>query len=101
MEYCEERYVDSLEEYVCNAVEDKLKKTLRMCPQLKKGIPVWANVLFFLDQVGDLTFSGTMTVRIVNGVVFPFRIAEEQPSIEEKYRREFNALEMLAEESSE
>lgn len=92
---CHEEYVDSLEEYICGVVEERLKKVLRTCPQLKKGIPAWVNVLFLLDQVGDLRFSGILTTRIVNGVCFPFRIAEEQPQIEEKYKKVFNALEKL------
>ena len=92
---CLGEYIDSLEEYICDAVEERLKKTLRTCPQLKKGIPVWANVLFLLDQVGDLAFSGTMTVRVVNGVCFPFRIVEEQVPLEEVYKDIFDALERL------
>lgn len=92
---CHEEYVDSQEEYICGVVEERLKKVLRTCPQLKKGIPVWANVLFLLDQVGDLRFSGILTTRIVNGVCFPFRIVEEQMNLEEEYKDVFDALECL------
>lgn len=88
-------YVDEQEKYVCEIVTRKLTKVLREQPRLKKGVPVWANVLFLLDQAGDLTFSGILTTRIVNGVCFPFRIAEEQISLEEEYKDVFNELERL------